>query len=1158
MKKKHIGICYVLSLPKFKHIFRVMKLTLMSLLLCVSGVFAIDANSQAAHVNIRATNLRAKEIINQIEVQTDYLFVYNNKTVDLNNLVSLNVSDIPVTEVLNKIFECSDIVYVMEGNNILLMKKSIQPQQKQKRIEGTVSDQKGEPIIGANVVEKGTTNGTVTDLDGKYSLEISDGAILQYSYIGYIAKEEKIGSKSKLDIQLTEDMQKLEEIVVVGYGTQKKINLTGAVEVITGEKLEGRSVSTISQALQGQISGANFMPGVNGYEPGASLSFQIRGQGDAYVLVDGVATDLNTINPTDIESISVLKDAAAASIYGAQASYGVVLVTTKSGKKEQKPVVNFSSNIAFTKLHRMPSMVDSYTFAKMMNEAGENGGGRAFNDETIDRIIAFQKNPSLPETVPSEVSPGKWADLQYSNANYDWFEEFYGTGMNNQENISVRGGSKKINYYVSAGHVYDSGILNYATDDYRRVNTIAKIDIELTDWWDININNRFQKSRRIKPNFDDQGDYELLFHQIARTSPTEAKVTPNGYYTRLSKIPWVQDSGFDETIGYEAMQRFATEIRPIKGWSINADYTYKLYSSKFASKNFTVYEDLVDGTLVPIGTTYPSYVAENQNNSFYTSFNAYTTYVFGLNNVHNFAVMAGIQQEQERNEGLAGRKNDIVTNEIPSISTSTGEIHSLSDNLAHWSRLGMFFRVGYNYKERYLFEANGRFDGTSKFAKGNRWGFFPSFSLGWSISREKFFEKLLDKVNALKVRASWGSLGNQNVDAYQDLALLGINSNLDWLIDGKRPVYVTAPNLINPNLTWETSETIDCGVDIGVLNNRLNITADWYQRHTRNRLGPAEALPSVIGAVIPKMNNSELRTNGWELMISWRDRINDDFSYTISAMLYDYYSTVTKYNNPTNILTTDYEGMKVGEIWGYTTEGLIQSEEEARKIMETGSQRKFHSVWNVGDVKYSDLNRDGVVNDGKNTKEDHGDLSIIGNTTPRYQYSFSIGAEYKGFDFNMMFQGVAKRDLWIDSNMFWGFGILTQSSLFAGDHWDYYRDVEADTYSGLGVNTDSYFPRPYLVNALNNKNREVQTRYLQNGAYLRLKNLQIGYTIPKSLSRKIALSKVRFYFSGDNLFTMTGRFPESLDPENAIIGMRGAGKSMNAQSIYSFGIEVEF
>lgn len=1148
-------------------IFRALKLSTLCLILGVEAGFATESYSQKTTFTISVQDQSVKEVFGYIEQHSEFIIFYLDETIDVNRKVSVNLKGQRVESILEQLFKNTDVTYTINDRQILLSKrkevKEVAPvvavvQQKKNTVTGVVLDPTGMPVIGANIMVKGTTNGTITDMDGKFSLDVDKDATLVISYIGFASQEIKVGNQTKLSISLKEDSEALDELVVVGYGTQKKVNLTGSVEVLEGDKLENRPVTTVTQALQGQVSGANFTTGSFGYEPGASLSFQIRGQGDAYVLVDGVPTDLSRVNPNDIESISVLKDAAAASIYGAMASYGVVLITTKSGKSNQKPVISFNANVATKKLHRKPHMVDSWTFAKMLNEAGDNGGGRVYDNETIDRIIAYQNDPTLPETVPSTVVPGKWAEEQYSNANYDWFDEYYGSGLTNQENISIRGGSEKVKYYVSAGHVYDDGIINYGTDNYRRLNTIAKIDVELTKWWSFSVNNRFQHSKRVKPNFDNQGDYDLLFHQIARTFPNQAKVTPNGYYTKLSKIPWTQDAGTDETKGYETMQRFTTEIRPLTGWKINADYTFRSYTSKFTSNNFICYEDMVDGTLVPLGTTVPSYVEKNQQNNFYSSFNAYTSYQFDIKDMHNFSIMAGLQQEQQRNETLAGRKNDIVTNEVPSISTSTGDIHSLTDDLTHWSRLGFFFRLNYNFKEKYLLEVNGRYDGTSIFAEGNRWGFFPSFSGAWNMSREAFFDPIVDKVNNLKIRASWGSLGNQNVTAYQDLALMGIKSNLAWLLNGSRPVYTTAPNLVNTMLTWETSQTLDFGIDAGFLNNRLNVTADWYQRHTKDRLGPAEALPAVIGATIPKKNNSELRTNGWEIAVTWRDQVNDDFSYSVSAMLYDYYSTVTKYNNPTNILTTDYEGKRVGDLWGYTTEGLIQTQEEADKIMQTGYQNQFHSVWNTGDVKYADLNKDGVVNNGKNTLEDHGDLSIIGNTTPRYQFSLTLGAEYKGFDFSMMWQGVGKRDLWINSNMFWGFTTWNQSSLFVDDHLDYYRDKDADTYAGLGINTESYFPRPYLVDNQNNKNRQTQTRYLQNGAYARLKNLQLGYTLPKSLTEKIELSRVRVYFSGDNLCTLTGRFPHSLDPETSTIGSRGHGKSMSAQTAFSFGIDVEF
>ena len=1037
----------------------------LSRLLCVTALStcSVFAYAQQQQVKLTGSNLPLKSVFKQIEKQTDLSIDYRSQDVDDSRIVKQMPKATTVQQAMNQLLAGTDCVVTFSNGHIIIKKQaSNTTNQQSKLVKGTIVDATGMPVIGANVMVKGTTNGTITDMDGKFSLDVDEGATLVVSYIGFANQEIKVGNQTNLSIALKEDSKALDELVVVGYGTQKKVNLTGAVDALKGEQLQNRPTATITQTLQGQVSGANFTAGNAGFEPGADLTFQIRGQGNAYVLVDGVPSDLSRVNPNDIESISVLKDAAAASIYGARASYGVVLVITKSGRKDEKPVINFSANVTASHIHRLPQMVDSYTFARMLNEAGDNGGGRVFDNETIDRIIAYQKDPTLPETVPHPNNPTQWGDLQYPNANYDWFEELYGNALSNQENISIRGGNKKVSYFASAGHVYNDSNLKYGTDYYRRINTTAKIDVKLTDWWDFSFYNRFMSSDRTKPNMNNEGDYDLIFHQIARTMPTQAKYTPNGRYTKHSKILWMEDGGTDVNKVYEMVQRFSTVIRPIKNWDINIDYTYKFINDRFDSNNFIVYEDLVDGTLVPESSTLPSYVQKYQNVNLYNSLNAYTSYNLSLKDKHNFSVMLGLQYEGDKSEKIEGRKNDILNDNVPSFSTSTGNIHLLNDELNHISRFGSFFRFGYNYKEKYLLEVNGRYDGSSVLTTGHRWAFFPSVSLGWNVAREKFFENLTDKISNFKIRGSWGSLGNQNIDPYQDLALLGINSNLAWILNGSRPIYVTSPNLVNTLLTWETAETLDFGVDLSLLNNRLNITGDWYQRNTRDRLGPAEALPAVIGADIPKKNNSELRTNGWELAISWRDRINEDFSYSVSAMIYDYYSTVTKYNNPTNILSTDYTGKRVGEIWGYTTEGLIQTQEEADQIMQSDYQKFFHSVWNTGDVKYADLNNDGVVNNGKNTLEDHGDLSVIGNTTPRYQFSFTLGAEYKNFDFSMMWQGVAKRDLWLDSNMFWGFTTWNQSSLFVNEHLDYYRDQEADTYIGLGVNTDAYFPRPYL------------------------------------------------------------------------------------------------
>lgn len=1133
----------------------------VSAFLLITPLFSLSATPfQDQKISLQLKDVPLKDAIEAIKQQTDYSFVIDAQDVDIRRNVSIHVNSKTIREVLDILFKGQKVKYEIRDNHIIVTSDKTSAadglSRQFKRISGTILDTTGEPVIGANVSVKGTTIGTITDIDGYFALEVPENATMVISYVGYISQEMSVKNQSSLNISLQEDTQTINEVVVVGYGTQKKVNLTGSIEVVDGDRLKNRPSTNTSQALQGTVAGMNFTYGNSGSEPGAKLNLQIRGQGSPYVLIDGTVGDLNMIDPNDIESISVLKDAAASAIYGARAPYGVVLITTKSGKHNEKIQVEFSANVAHTRPIRKPKMVDSYTFVKAMNEMHDNQGvARLFAEETIDRIIARINDPSLPETVPDASNPTQWSTYLLSNGNNDWIDVHFGTGMRHQENISIKGGGKDLAFFISAGHAYEKGIVNFGKDNYDRITLNSKLDLNLTKWWTLSSNTRVVQASREYPNYDDEGDYDMMIHQIIRTHPQQFLKSPNGYYSRLSRIPMIE-AGSDKKTERGLMQRFAMEFTPLANWKINADYSIDFPYTSFVSNNPTAYEDLVDGSLSPIPTTVPSYIEKEKSHKLYQSLNIFTSYELDIKERHHFSVMAGYQQESSSYDYLYGLKRELITPEVPSLSTATGEMQA-KDDMTHWSTLGYFARLNYNYMGKYLVEVNARYDGTSKFARGHRWGLFPSFSLGWNVSHESFWESVSPYVNTFKLRGSWGSLGNQDVTAYQDLPLLGTKTNLGWILNSKRPAYTTSPNLINPYLTWETSETIDVGVDLGFFNNRFQVTADYYQRLTFDRLGPAEALPAVLGATVPKENNSELRTRGWDVSFTWRDRVNKDFSYSVTAMMFDYMSEVTKYNNPTGILSTDYIGKKIGEIWGYETVGLIQSQEEADRINESKSQNFINAqVWQKGDVIYKDRNGDGVVDKGKNTVNDHGDWYIIGNTTPRYQFGLTLTADYKDFDFMVFFQGTAKRDLWLDGNMFWGFNQWNQSSLFT-HHMDYYRDAEGSTYSGLGLNTNSYYPRPYSQNAQYNKNKQPQTRYLQNGAYMRLKNLQLGYSLPKTIINKIGIERTRLYFSAENIMTLTD-LPVGFDPETANLGKHGNGKSIFSQAVFSFGLNVSF
>ena len=1158
-KMKTIGL-------KMTNYFKCFCLSACFISISVNHLSALPISAQHEKLSINMQDKTLEDVFTFIENHSDYVFIYHASKIDLSHKVNVNIKDQPIKDILKDVFRGTGLTYVVKGRQIVVKKedapqtpgvKSVAVLQQQKGItvSGNIKDDTGFPLIGVNVVIKGSNQGVITDVDGNFSMEdVPSSAILRFSYIGYQPIEMK--AQESIMLVMHEDNEKLEEVVVVGYGTQKKVNLTGAIEVVDGDRLKNRPSTNVSQVMQGTVSGVNFSYGNSGSEPGAKLNLQIRGQGEPYVLIDGTVGDLNMIDPNDIENISVLKDAAASAIYGARAPYGVVIITTKSGKREEKIQVDFSANVAFTKPIRKPRMVDSYTFVRAMNEFHDNQGeSRLFAEETIDRIIAYINNPSLPETVPDATNSNQWATYLLANGNNDWIDVHFGSGVRNQENVSIKGGGKDLAFYLPAGHAYEKGILNFGKDTYRRINFNAKLDLSLTKWWKLSSNTRVVQSTRENPNYDDEGDYDMMIHQIFRTQPNQFLKSPNGYYSRLSRIPMIE-AGSDKTITRGILQRFATDITPLKNWTISADYSIDFPYTSFTSNNLTAYEDLVDGSLSAIPTTVPSYVNKYKSHTMYNSLNVYTSYKFDLKDKHHFTAMLGFQQESNSYDYLSGLKKELITPEVPSISTATGEMQT-TDDLTHWSTQGYFARLNYDYMGKYLLEVNARYDGTSKFTKDHRWGLFPSFSLGWNISHEKFWEPVSPYVNTLKLRTSWGSLGNQNVDAYQDLPLLGTEMNLEWILNGKRPAYTTAPNLINPVLTWESSKTVDVGADLGFFNNRLQITADYYQRLTFNRLGPAQALPAVLGADIPKENNSELRTRGWDLSFTWRDKVSNDFSYSVTAMLFDYKSVVTKYNNPTGILTTDYEGKTIGEIWGYETVGLIRTQEDADRINQSKSQNFINAqVWRTGDVMYRDLNNDGLINNGKNTVSDHGDLRIIGNNTPRYQFGITLSADYKGFDFMAFFQGTAKRDLWLTGNMFWGFNNWNQTTLFP-HHLDYYRDAEESTYSGLGVNTDAYYPRPYSQSSLYKKNQQIQTRYLQNGAYLRLKNLQLGYSIPQTVLKKVGLQKSRIYCSAENVLTLT-KLPVGFDPETANLGKYGNGKSMFSLAVLSFGLNVSF
>ncbi|MDR9364387.1 MAG: SusC/RagA family TonB-linked outer membrane protein [Balneolaceae bacterium] len=556
-----------------------------------------------------------------------------------------------------------------------------------------------------------------------------------------------------------------------------------------------------------------------------------------------------------------------------------------------------------------------------------------------------------------------------------------------------------------------------------------------------------------------------------------------------------------------------------------------------------------------VNQTYPNSITQAEDVERYYTGNIYSTYLFNIRENHKFKFLLGYQFELSNSQFVGGRRFDLVSQSTPSFSTATGDVR-IFDSKGHYATEGVFTRLNYDYNNKYLFEINARYDGTSRFAVGDRYGLFPSLSAGWNIHMEDFWEPIKNTVNEFKLRASWGQLGNHNVPSYQDLPLIGIQSNLNWLIQGNRPAFVTAPNLTSANLTWETAETINFGLDIGLIDNRLMASFDMYERTTKDMLGPAQALPATLGANQPNANNATLRTRGWELSLSWRNVINRDLNYSARLVLSDYEDVVTDFYNPNKSLTTFYEGMVLGEIWGYETEGLFKSQEE---IENHADQSFLFGDWNTGDVKYRDLNGDGVINRGDNTVDNPGDRRIIGNSTPRYQFGIDLNLQFKNFQFSTFWQGTAKRDAAVgrpNASWYFGFRSPVQNNLFT-NHLDYYRDQEETKYAGLGQNTDAFFPRPYQNGRQNRKNQQVQTRFTENAAYIRLKHAQIRYNVPSNLSQRVGITDASIYVTGENLLTFTS-LQKGFDPDTAGLGQFGVGKSHFLQRTFALGLDLSF
>ena len=1028
----------------------------------------------------------------------------------------------------NTTFLCG--MFLLPSSMVAASKNAILQTQPVSQIKGLVLSNSGEPLIGVTVRVAGSSVGAVTDIDGNFMLNVAQGTPLTFSYTGFKSYTAK--AQNGMQVTLQSNINDLNEVVVVGYGTQKKANLTGAVASVNGKVLENRPISNLGQGLQGVVPNLNISMGRGG-APGAGASFNVRGTtslngGEPLVLVDNVQMDANLVNPDDIESISVLKDAASSAIYGARAAYGVILITTKKGKINSRPTVQFSASGYWQKPAVEMHNVNSLDYLKMMDIAYQNSGGSGhyFNPLVYSYVEKYMNGTyGLPVFYDKSYNVSKYG----YNGNTDWWNELYKTSFSQIYNASISGGTQKTRYYVSLGSNNQGGILKATNEKYNKYNTNINVTSELASWLEVSAKITHTYTTEMHPTGGTTAMNSTAYSGLSAysgmmksdLSPLMPVRHPDGHYAGqgnfTNPVAIQAQGGNAKTRKNDLWMSAGIKLTPIKHLVINADYTWNFFglSSTQHVKNFYDYT-AVPGTENYYPWTNPSSVTKEHNDDYYSSFNAFAEYSLALGkDAHNLRFMLGYNQEKKQTQYYYGGRKDLIDPNNPAINQATGDM-ALNGNMGQWAVNGSFARINYDYQGKYLLELNGRYDGSSKFKKGYRYQFFPSVSVAWRVSEEKFFEKMKSWVDNLKVRSSYGSLGNQVVKGdFPYLATYGINTKYDAILGGIRPVAIKAPGLVSPSFTWETVNQMDLGIDASVLHNRLNFSFDWYRRNTKDMLTDGEVLPAVLGAKVPRKNAANLKTVGWELSLEWNDRLACGLSYHVKGVLSDYQSTITKFNNPTGLISQYYVGHKMNEIWGYVSNGLFQSDEEAAK--HANQSYLYGGKWGAGDVRFEDLDGDNRINIGDNTLKNPGDRKIIGNSTPRFAYGLTAGCEYKGFDFEMFWQGIGKRDWFPGSgtSAYWGFTDEWQTPLTTSlDYW-------------TPENTNAFFPK---LGWANRGNRVVSSRYLQNASYCRLKNVTLGYSIPKTILNKIGVSRLRVYVTGENLFTITSLI-KAFDPE---------------------------
>lgn len=1202
---------------------KIMKIYFLITFLCIFSVMAENSYSQSRTVSAELKNVTLKDAFRELEKNSDYLFLFmDNTEKSLSTRVNISFKNESIDEIMDLLLKNTDLSYSIVNRQITISRKpgaaenekktenkvsTNEVQQTRKTISGTVREVNGEVIIGANIIEVGTSNGTITDINGNFSLQVENNATIQITYIGYLNQTVNTAGRTSFNITLQEDTQALEEVVVVGYGSQKKENLTGAVATVDVAKaLSGRPITDVGRGLQGTTPGLSVVipSGEIGSDPTIKVRGQIgsiEGKSAPLILLDNVEIpSLLMVNPDDIESISVLKDAASASIYGAKAAFGVILITTKKGAAQQRVNVNYSGNFTWQNISKKMEMggIDALQYSV---DAFKNAGGTVagafvqITEEGLERAKAWHEKYYGKIGVNDPYVYGRdW----YVDANnrkiglrtfdpYDYMIKEWTPSMNH--NVSVSGKAHNTTYNIGVGYISQDGLMKPAkNDDFKRYNGSLRLSTDINKYLTARAGAMYsaREKRYGYATSSTTADPWLYLYRWGPSMPMG--YDENGSIIRSPYSELKQANTASRSNDYTSVNIGAT-VNITKDWKFDVDYNHSKndYITLQPGTRYTAADSWVAavakyddngnriyvndaGEVVSSTTagampafmlnTYeytgsganPDHIYRRSEKSVRNTWNMTTTYDLNLNEDHNFNFLLGINRVTYETEWNWSQKTKLLDIANPQFNLAVGT-ETVGGDFDWDAQLGYFGRVNYAFKERYLIEANLRYDGTSKFPSNLRWRWFPSFSAGWRLSEEPFMQFIQPTLSSLKLRGSWGSIGDQTVanSLYVPTITIGTISYLDE--NGNKLFYAAPPAAVSPKIGWQNIQTLNLGIDARLFKNSLGITFDWYQRDTKDMIIPGANVSLAYGTGAPKQNLGELRTKGWELLVDYTHRFNNELSVNAMVTVSDAVTEITKYSD-TQLVSGWYVGKTYGEIWGYKTDRLYQKDDfvwNGEEIVTTYAlygkevaagtagakvvnklsdpngvyQDRFQSGnyrMGPGDPKFVDLNGDGDISPGSSTTDDPGDRKVIGNSTPRYEYGFRLGAEYKGFDFSVFFQGVGKRELWGDGFLaIPGYnssdGAMPQA--IAGNYW---REDH----------TDAFYPRAYNLGSSNNTLGVVpQTRYLLDMSYLRMKNLTFGYSLPVNLITRIGLQKARVYIALENFLTFDNLNDLPIDPE---------------------------